>query len=1113
MKRRLNVKLLGWLLLVCAFLGVSVHYLHGFQVKRHAGAWLRLAETARQQGNLGLCLDYMNRYLALEPGDTDALIAYGHRLVELSSEPKVRWLAFSVFEQVLNRKQARSDIRKKVVEIAMALGRFADAREHLAILLANLPNDAKVEQLQGWCLESTGDYGGAASWYEKAILHAPGQIASYMHLVDILERRLDQSSRAGQVLDQMVAANDHSVEAWLCRARFSQSHGWVEQATRDIAVARQLAPTEPEVLLAAAQLAQAAGKLDQTRGFLEEGLKVHPHDASLYLTLCDLELQLNRPLAAVGCLRRGLQSLPDHWELLEYLADLLIQQGEVSEARAAIDRLRMPEYSPARLSYWDSRLLMERKQWAEAAPRLERARVDLAGLSTWTKRIDMALGSCYERLGDSDRQLAIYRRLAAQDPACGQARLGLGAALLALGRVGEAMGEYRQMVKLPHVPEGGWTELGRALLIRNLQLPPEEQDWQEIEPVLQQAACQSANSVPVVLLRADILAARHRADEARRLLENACHQEPERIEFWIALARQAEQRGDAGLAERWFGDAERRLGDRLELRKARWQFLIRQGGGKARRVLSEMEQYLERLPTDEQPRLVRELAEAYCHIRDTAAAQKLYRRLAKLQPGDVHCRLVLAELYSQTGNGAGLEQVVAELRRIEGEEGVQWRSVEVSRLLQTTNAEDKQNLHRARLVLGQIARRRPDWARVPLLEASLDELEKKEERAIKSYLRAVELGDRQTPVIHRLAQLLYERRRFSEADRVIRKLEETCPLQGPIVKLAAEVALASQNMPRALELARQAVSAQTRDYRDHLWLGQLLAAAGRSDEAELELRSTVERDGAIPDTWIALVQHLANTRQIEKAKDVIEQARQKLSEDQAAVALAVCYDAIGRSNKAEEQFLSALADQPDDFIVLHKIAQFYLDSRQPGKAQPVLRQMIDPTLAAPQGELAWARRQLALLLVDLREERAYGEAVALIKQNFAEQGELPGDQRTMARVLALQPEKRQEAVRLLEVSRESQPLPPDDQLLLAQLYEAGGDRPRAREQLLALVTANKQSSQYLAYYMRTLLQWGETAEAKRWLAQLETLEPQAPETLAIKAEMMRAKNKDTAPGS
>src|SRR5262249_56698093 len=113
-------------------------------------------------------------------------------------------------------------------------------------------------------------------------------------------------------------------------------------------------------------------------------------------------------------------------------------------------------------------------------------------------------------------------------------------------------------------------------------------------------------------------------------------------------------------------------------------------------------------------------------------------------------------------------------------------------------------------------------------------------------------------VVLRYVRMLFDLRRFVEADQIIRRLPEQAPLSGELVKLAAEVSLRRQDGQRAVELAQTAAD-ESRDYREHVWVGQVLWAVGRNDEAEGHLRRAVALEEERPEPWVALVQFLART--------------------------------------------------------------------------------------------------------------------------------------------------------------------------------------------------------------------------------------------------------------
>src|SRR3954452_12238011 len=109
MRRRLNVKFLIGLLVVTALLGGGVHLVHGFQVKRNAGALLRRAEQAEKKGDLEEDEKYLSRYLVYRPDDADALARYALLLDKRDTAGKGRVRVLTVLEQVLRRAPDRDN--------------------------------------------------------------------------------------------------------------------------------------------------------------------------------------------------------------------------------------------------------------------------------------------------------------------------------------------------------------------------------------------------------------------------------------------------------------------------------------------------------------------------------------------------------------------------------------------------------------------------------------------------------------------------------------------------------------------------------------------------------------------------------------------------------------------------------------------------------------------------------------------------------------------------------------------------------------------------------------------------------------------------------------------
>src|SRR5262249_20596969 len=140
-------------------------------------------------------------------------------------------------------------------------------------------------------------------------------------------------------------------------------------AAQDVTRALELAPTEAEVLLAAADLAQLQDNLKQARAHLQAGLKLHPREMRLYRSLALLALRAGHRPRAVACLRTGAKAVPPQaqFELLWDLANLLIDGAELDQADAVIAQIRQANATPASVDYLHARMRMHEGHWPEAA--------------------------------------------------------------------------------------------------------------------------------------------------------------------------------------------------------------------------------------------------------------------------------------------------------------------------------------------------------------------------------------------------------------------------------------------------------------------------------------------------------------------------------------------------------------------------------------------------------------------------------------------------------------------------------------------------------------------------------------------------------------------------
>ena len=85
-------------------------------------------------------------------------------------------------------------------------------------------------------------------------------------------------------------------------------------------------------------------------------------------------------------------------------------------------------------------------------------------------------------------------------------------------RIEEAIQECEHFMKLPKAPPEGWVQLARLWILRNLGRDRSARDWDEVNRLLDHAEQATPDSFHVPVLRAEVLVAQNRVQEAEKLL-------------------------------------------------------------------------------------------------------------------------------------------------------------------------------------------------------------------------------------------------------------------------------------------------------------------------------------------------------------------------------------------------------------------------------------------------------------------------------------------------------------------------------------------------------------------------------------------------------------------
>ena len=342
-----------------------------------------------------------------------------------------------------------------------------------------------------------------------------------------------------------------------------------------------------------------------------------------------------------------------------------------------------------------------------------------------------------------------------------------------------------------------------------------------------------------------------------------------------------------------------------------------------------------------------------------------------------------------------------------------------------------------------------------------------------------------------------------EAKQVLEKLgDDAAQLDTGLGRLATVASLLGGELKeRTLKLATAAAGKDINDYQGRLWFGEVSWAAGDRGQAEAAFRQAIKDKPTAPEAWKALLLCLVDERRKDQAGTELDNARKALPADQAAGVLAVGLEALGRRNEAEEQYLIALKAQPDA-ARLRDAAAFYLRGGDVKKAESLLHRLIDDEGRDDPAAAAWGRRSLALAWASTGDYKQSQAALDLLDENLRSR-KTPEDERAKALVLASRPGGRPEAIQQLETSFVEKRPTPDEEFLLARLYEANGEWGQANQHFLSVVGSKKANPLYLAYYVTALLRHNDVQGAARYMQDLEKADPDSLRTAAAKVRVLQ----------
>ena len=247
--------------------------------------------------------------------------------------------AFALLEKVLRLDPKRTEIRRRLIPVAIGISRFQDAKVHLEQLLKESPKDAELLFLLGQCDLGKGDFESAASNFKKVIDICLAGWKSTCCWRPWWESTNPVPKKPASGMTSWCRGIPRIGEPISDRGIYLAGVNDGEDAFPEALKALELQPDRSDVLLLASRCYLIKGDFVTSRRYAARGIELYPNITSMYVNMADLEAEARNHDKAIAIVRQGLAVTGQNLQLLWTLANRLIDANRLAEAKQTINDL------------------------------------------------------------------------------------------------------------------------------------------------------------------------------------------------------------------------------------------------------------------------------------------------------------------------------------------------------------------------------------------------------------------------------------------------------------------------------------------------------------------------------------------------------------------------------------------------------------------------------------------------------------------------------------------------------------------------------------------------------------------------------------------------------
>jgi len=1155
---RVNYRLLVSLLVGGVITAGAAYFLWRFQVDRNANRLLARADAAEASGDDEEAFETLGQYVRLRPYEEEARVRFGLAAAKLLDQVELDSRTRSDAYQSLADSVMRTtdlQLRRKLVDFYMKHGGMDRALQPIEELLESGQQDPKLKVMKAkglfatqrsaeaanYCYKLIG-YDPKTSSFDPAKAEAPEEPEAYSLLAQYLYGNQKQEL-AAKVVDQMIAVNPKSREAYVFQYQFQKRMDKPEEALQSLETAFELDPTNESVLLFKGleelnsyqtKLAETTAEnrnevraeadkhLDAAAVFFLQGREKHPDLMPFYEYGARVELARERTDEALAIINDGLKKfelksklnsagVPIALDLANFKIDVYFTNDDVAAVRREIKALRDLNNSKVDpvADFHEARLDLQSGKWMEAARRLENVKTRLLNFPNLQALAGATQGACYAQLGQYDLALQAYDWALEKNPGLEQAQRG-----------------REQMISMTSSNSQNSDPLQMEKRVNEmLARPADQQNWDELLESIDsfvdgQAQRGSATDATLAarrqLLRAQLFATRALAvenkdektklfNEARAAITEAYRLNPSDVSVQSAAPRLLALDPNEGPARALdlLDVIIEKNGDSPSFRVLRIDLLAMIRGEEFTNRVFAATEGMDQWSPEQQALVWAAAGSRFEQLGQFQNAFTCVSRAAELAPNSLQYRIALFDLALKQGDETAMAAAQEKILDIvKSTSDPNYVVPEVKKLLYgyAKGTVTKEQMAQARKMLERAIKQRPTWADLHLVNGQMWlSVERNQEKALASFDKALANGPANLSAINLQIRLLADLGRFAEARRKMDLIPESLWPQVLDV-VGPNIMLKVGEKDRAFAEAKKVADARPEDPATQIWFADVAAQDDKLDVAEAATKKAVALNPSDPDMWSTLLSFYMRQQRADDVEQMLREAQLALDEEFLPLLMAKQHELFGRWAQAESILKAYYGDNMKQPNVSRRMAEFYLlwSTKDPAYRSHAAIYINNLLRAADQGELkpddqhvAWARRQAAHLLSLDENYHDSLKAEALLQAAIADNAATAEDQSQLVQILTRRgdPASRERVVELLRsMQKDLGGLNPEGELQLAQALYDLGDWEGCQKQIQNAIGRFPDNPSLRVAYINWLTARKEFAKAELWITRLKDTE-------------------------